>query len=122
MIIIYLHTICGSNTRTVSHIDVHTGVSDGFPTQPLLSTSTNLNCSVTLHPHLNLNILTIQYQWYSNGLLKGNGQELMLPNLSPVDAAMYSCNVTISSADPTVMLELIKNASIYCLTTRRKIK
>lgn len=107
-------------TNTVSHIDVHI---DGLPTQPLLGTSTKLSCSVTLHPQLkNHSILTIQYLWSSNGSQRGNGQELVLPDLSPADATMYSCNVMVSSNVSVLLIKQINVASTYNLTTRSKFR
>ena len=105
---------------TVSHIDVHTGPSNGFPSQPLLDTSTRLNCSVTLHPQLSqLTILTIQYQWSSNGVTRGSEQELVLPNLSPADATTYSCTVKVSSANPgEYLIRRISNQSMYDLRAK----
>ena len=105
---------------TVSHIDVHTGPSNGFPSQPLLDTSTRLNCSVTLHPQLSqLTILTIQYQWSSNGVTRGSEQELVLLNLSPSNATTYSCTVTVSSANPGEhLIRQISNQSMYDLRAK----
>ena len=97
---------------------VHIGVSNGFPTQPLLGNSTRLNCSVTPNPQLNHTFLTIQYQWYANSTLRGSVQELVLPNLSPADATTYSCIVTISSSSPTLLIKQINNQSTYELTIK----
>ena len=99
---------------------VHIGVSDMFPTQPLLGASTRLNCSVTPNPQLNHTFLTIQYQWYTNSTLIGSGQELVLPNLSPADATRYSCIVTISSSNPTLLIRQISNQSTYELAIKSK--
>ena len=107
-----------SFVHTVSYLSVHIGVSNGFPTQPLLGNSTRLNCSVTPYPQLNYTFLTIQYQWYTNRTLRGSGQELMLTNLSPADATTYSCVVTIYSSSPTLLIRQISNQSTYELTTK----
>ena len=106
--------------HTVFHIDVHTGVSDGLPTLPLLGTSTNLNCSVALHPQINSSILNITYLWSSNGLIK-YGQKLHLPNLSPADATTYSCNVAISSAISVLLIKQISNQSSFDLVTKSEL-
>ena len=99
----------------------HHTPSNGFPSQPLLGTSTRLNCSVTLHPQLSqLTILTVQYQWSSNNVTRGSGQELVLPNLSPADATTYSCQVTVSSANPGDLIRQISNQSSYGLIIRSK--
>ena len=103
---------------TVSYISVRIGVSDGFQTQPLLGASTRLNCSVTPYPQLNHTFLTIQYQWYTNSTLRGSGQELVLPNLSPADAKTYSCIVTVSPSNPTLLIRQIRNQSTYELTIK----
>ena len=104
---------------TASYISVHTNISYGFPSQPLLGTSTTLNCSVTLHPpSLNISVLTIQYQWSSNGTARGNESELMLPSLSPADATTYNCNVTVASS---IQGYVISNLSTYILRARREL-
>ena len=104
--------------HAVSYLSVHIGVSNGFPTQPILGASAGLNCSVTPYPQLDHTFLTIQYQWYTNSTLVGSGQELVLPNLSPADATTYSCAVTISSSNPTLLIRQISNQSTYELTTK----
>ena len=118
------HSILLHGTYTVSYIDVHTGPSNGFPSQPLLGTSTRLSCSVTLHPQLSqLTILAIQYQWSSNGVTIGSGQELVLPNLSVADATTYSCQVTVTSANPGLdLIRQISNQSSYDLMIRSELK
>ena len=103
---------------TVSHINVHIGVSDGFPTQPLLGATTRLNCSVTPNPQISHTFLTIQYQWYTNSTLRESVQELVLTNLSAADATTYSCVVTISSSNPTLLIRQISNQSTYELTIK----
>ena len=45
----------------------------------------------------------------------------MLPNLSPADATMYSCNVMVSSNVSVLLIKQINVASAYNLTTRSKI-
>ena len=50
----------------------------------------------------------------------GNGQELVLPDLSPADAATFSCNVTVSSAIPVLLIKQIVNQSIFDLVTKSK--
>ena len=107
---------------TVSHVDVLITPSDGFPTQPLLGTSTKLNCSVILHPQLNPSILTIQYQWFSKEEQRGNGSELVLSDLSPADATTYSCQVVILPADPgQAMIMEITNKSAYTLVINSEL-
>ena len=107
---------------TVSHVDVLITPSDGLSTQPLLGTSTRLNCSVTLHPQLNPNILTIQYQWSSNGTQKGGGHELVLSDLTPADATIYSCKVMVLPADPgQAMIRQISNESAYTLVINSEL-
>ena len=107
---------------TVSHVDVLITPSDGFPTQPLLGTSTRLTCSVTLHPQLNPSILTIQYQWSSNGVQRGSGRELVLLDLSPADATTYACRVMVLPADPgQVMIRQISNESAYTLVIKSEL-
>ena len=107
---------------TVSHVDVLITPSDGFPTQPLLGTSTRLTCSVTLHPQLNPSILTIQYQWSSNGVQSRSGHELVLSDLSPADATTYSCQVMVLPADPgQAMIRQISNESAYTLMIKSEL-
>ena len=107
---------------TVSHVDVLITPSDGFPTQPLLGTSTRLICSVTLHPQINPSTLTIQYQWSSNGEQRGSGQELALSDLSPDDATTYSCQVMVLPADPMqAMIRQISNDSTYTLVIKSEL-
>ena len=107
---------------TVSHVDVLITPSDGFPTQPLLGTSTRMTCSVTLHPQLNPSILTIQYQWSSNRGQKGSGHELVLSDLSPADATTYSCQVMVLSADlGQAMIRQISNESAYTLVIKSEL-
>ena len=113
-----VHKLYNIYDYTVSHISVHIGVSDGFPTQPLLGATTRLNCFVTPYPQISHTFLTMQYQWYTNGTLRGSGQELVLPNLSPADATTYSCVVTISSSNPTLLIRQISNQSTYELTLK----
>ena len=106
---------------TVSHLDVLITPSDGFAT-PLLSNDTRLNCSVTLHPQLNQSILTIQYQWFSNGEQRGSGRELALSDLSPADATTYSCQVIVLPAYPgQAMIRQISNESAYTLVINSEL-
>ena len=107
---------------TVSRVDVLITPSDGFPTQPLLGTSTRLNCSVILHPQLNPSILAIQYQWYSNETQKESGRELVLSDLSPADATTYSCQVMVLPADPgQAIIRQINNKSAYTLVINSEL-
>ena len=103
-------------------MDILITPSDGFPTQPLLGNNTRLNCSVTLHPQLNPSILTIQYQWSSNGVQRGSGHELVLSDLSPADATSYSCQVMVLPADPRqAMIRQISNESAYTLVIKSEL-
>ena len=107
---------------TVSHVDVLITPSDGFPTQPLLGNNTRLTCSYTLHPQLNPSILTIQYQWFSNGVQRGSGRELILSDLSPADATTYSCQVMVLPADPgQAIIRQISNESAYTLVINSEL-
>ena len=107
---------------TVSHVDVLITSSFGFPTQPLLGTSTRLNCSITLHPQLNPSILTIQYQWSSNGVQRGSERELALSDLSPADATTYSCQVKVRPDDPgQALIMQISNESAYTLVINSEL-
>ena len=90
-------------------------MSSGFLPSPRLGTSTRLNCSVTLYPSsLNINDFTIQYQWSTNGTIRGNKSDLILPNLSPADATAYRCKVSIGNGQ-------IINQSTYVLTITREL-
>ena len=107
---------------TVSHVDILITLSDGFPTKPLLGTSTRLICSVTLHPQINPSTLTIQYQWSSNGEQRGSGHELALSDLSPDDATTYSCQVVVLPANPgQAMIRQISNDSVYTLMIKSEL-
>ena len=55
-------------------------------------------------------------------MTRGTGQELVLPNLSPADATTYSCQVTVSSANPGDLIRQISNQSSYDLMIRSELK
>ena len=108
--------------HAVSNIIVQVGVADGFPTQPLLGSTTTLNCSLAFHPQvIKSSFLTINYLWSSNGVPRGSGQNLVLPNLSIDDAMNYSCQVMVSSADSRFLIrEITDESTAYNLMIKRK--
>ena len=120
--LIILYNFCDSVLyHSGSSVDVHTGPSDGVSIPPVLGNNISLSCSVTLHPQLNPSILNIHYQWSSNGLPRGSGQELVLHNLFPADATSYSCQVTVSATDPGLLLRQISNVSSYVLMIKSEL-